>query len=149
MADLDFLVNDPKGLRELLESARNVAVVGLSNDPGRPSHGVARTLLAFGYQIHPVNPNESSVLGQPAVADLASVPVPIDIVDLFRRSDQVGAHVDEAIARGAKAVWMQDGVIDEAAARRAHRAGLLVVMDRCMARDLVGLYGSPPIPRRV
>jgi uncharacterized protein len=146
VAALDFLVNDPAGLRELLLAARSIAVVGLSSDPGRASHGVARTLLEFGYQIHPVNPNERSALGRAALPDLASVPAPIDIVDIFRRSELVGPHVDEAIAVGAKAVWLQDGVIDASAARRAHDAGLAVVMDRCMARDLTVLFGLPPLP---
>ena len=139
--DLPFLLDDPKGLRRLLERARTVAVVGMSSNRSRPSHGVSRALINYGYDVYPVNPNEESVLGRPALPDLASVPVPIDIVDLFRRSEEVGKHVDEAIAVGAKAVWLQDGVIDPAAAQRAHDAGLVVVMDRCMARDLtlVGL----------
>jgi uncharacterized protein len=144
----DFLLNDPELLRELLQAARTIAVVGLSGDPRRASHGVARTLVAYGYDVYPVNPNEHSAIGRPALPDLASVPVPIDIVDLFRRSELVGPHVDEAIAVGAKAVWLQDGVIDTHAARRAHDAGLAVVMDRCMARDLAGLFGTPPVPGR-
>lgn len=139
--DLPFLLEDPKDLRRLLETARTIAVVGMSGNPRRPSHGVSRALINYGYDVYPVNPNEQVVLGRPALPSLASVPVPIDIVDLFRRSEEVGRHVDEAIAVSAKAVWLQDGVIDPAAARRAHDAGLLVVMDRCMARDLtlVGL----------
>jgi predicted CoA-binding protein len=136
MARLDFLVNDEARLRALLEATCTVAVVGLSENPARPSYGVAKILLDYGYEIYPVNPHESNVLGRPAVAELAQVPVKIDIVDLFRRSSEVGHHVDEAIAVGAKAVWLQDGVIDEAAALRAHEAGLVVVMDRCIARDL-------------
>jgi uncharacterized protein len=148
VAALDFLLNDAKRLRELLLAARSVAVVGLSSDPRRASHGVASTLLEYGYDVYPVNPNEQSALARPALPDLASVPVPIDIVDVFRRSELVGPHVDEAIAVGAKAVWLQDGVIDEAAASRAHAAGLTVVMDRCMARDLHRLFGLPPLPGR-
>jgi uncharacterized protein len=143
----DFLLTDPAKLRELLLAARRVAVVGLSSDPRRPSHGVAAALLEYGYEILPVNPHEQSVLGRPALSDLRSISDPIDIVDLFRRSESVGVHVDEAIAVGARAVWLQDGVIDHAAAERAHRAGLGVVMDRCMARDLAMLFGAPPLPR--
>ena len=88
------------------------------------------------------------MLGRDAVAELSQLPLPIDIVDLFRRSSEVGPHVDEAIAVGAKAVWLQDGVIDEAAALRAHRAGLQVVMDRCMARDLRQLCEMPELVSR-
>ena len=148
VANLDFLLNEPEQLRQLLQAAKTVAVVGLSSDPRRPSHGVASVLMQYGYEIYPVNPQEQNVHGRPAVPELARVPVKIDIVDLFRRSSEVGPHVDEAIAIGAKAVWMQDGVIDEAAALRAHRAGLAVVMDRCMARDLFRYFGSPPLPGR-
>jgi predicted CoA-binding protein len=145
---LHFLVNEPDRLRELLQNARSIAVVGLSGDRNRPSYGVASTLLEYGYEIHPVNPNEARVLGRPVVPDLASLPGPVDVVDLFRRSELVGPHVDEAIALGAKVVWLQDGVIDRAAAERAHAAGLEVVMDRCMARDLAVLFGMPPLPGR-
>lgn len=88
-----------------------------------------------GYRVIPVNPNESEVLGEPSYASLTEVPEPIDLVDIFRRSDAAGEIVDEAIAIGAKAVWLQEGVIDEAAARRASDAGLLVVMDRCWLKD--------------
>jgi predicted CoA-binding protein len=148
VSELAFLVNDPDRLRDLLTTSNTVAVVGLSGDRNRPSYGVASTLLEYGFEIHPVNPHEDSVLGRRAVPTLAALSGPVDIVDLFRRSELVGTHVDEAIAIGAKAVWMQDGVIDEAAARRARDAGLAVVMDRCMARDLAVLFGMPPLPGR-
>jgi uncharacterized protein len=148
MSELDFLVNDPERLRALLQEVRSVAVVGLSCDRNRPSYGVASALLEYGYEVYPVNPNEQSVFGRAVVPDLASLPGPVDVVDLFRRSELVGPHVDEAIAIGAKVVWLQDGVIDEAAARRAHQAGLTVVMDRCMARDLAVLFGAPPLAGR-
>lgn len=149
MSELDFLVREPAEIKALLEGARTVAVVGLSSDPVRPSFGVAGVLLEFGYEIFPVNPNEASIHGKRSFDKLSDVPVAVDIVDLFRRSSEVGQHVDEAIACGAKAVWLQDGVIDEAAAKRAHAAGLRVVMNRCMARDLVKFFGSPPLPGRV
>jgi uncharacterized protein len=112
------------------------AVVGCSPDPGRPSHGVARFLLARGYDVVPVNPGVPEVLGLTCHASLREVPEPIDVVDVFRRSEHAGRHVDEAIALGAKAVWLQLGVIDHAAAARARAAGLLVAMDRCPAIEL-------------
>jgi predicted CoA-binding protein len=119
---------------KILESARTIAVVGLSPDPRRPSHGVARYLQRAGYRVIPVNPNIDEVLGERAYPSLEAVPEPIDVVDVFRRSDFVGPIVDEAIAIRAAAVWLQDGVVDEAAAERARSAGLDVVMDDCMMR---------------
>jgi uncharacterized protein len=136
---LEFLVDDEVGIRRILEAAKTVAVVGLSSDAGRPSHGVARTLLRYGFEVIPVNPNETQVLGIPALPDLKSVGRAVDVVDVFRRPSQVAPHVDEAIRVGAKVLWLQDGVVDAASARRAHEAGLEVVMDRCMARDLAWL----------
>jgi predicted CoA-binding protein len=113
-------------------------VVGCSPDPNRDSHRVARVLQGRGFRVIPVNPNADEVLGQPCYPSIAEIPAheSIDVVDIFRRADQAGAHVDEAIARGARAVWMQLGVIDEAAASRALDAGLDVVMDRCPAIEL-------------
>lgn len=118
----------------IFESARTIAVVGLSANPHRPSHGVARYLQEAGYRIIPVNPNLTEVLGERAYPTLRDVPEPIDVVDVFRRSEFVGPIVDDAIAIKARAVWLQDGVIDEAAATRARAAGLDVVMDDCMMR---------------
>jgi predicted CoA-binding protein len=115
---------------------RTWAVVGCSPEPWRPSHDVARFMIDRGYDVVPVNPNVDEVLGRACHASLADVSVPVDVVDIFRRSSEAGRHVDEAIAVGAKAVWMQLGVIDEAAAERARAAGLLVVMDRCPAIEL-------------
>ena len=115
---------------------RTWAVVGCSPEPWRPSHDVARFMIGRGYDVIPVNPNVDEVLGRTCHASLADVPTPIDVVDIFRRSSEAGRHVDEAIAVGAKAVWMQLGVIDESAAQRARDAGLLVVMDRCPAIEL-------------
>lgn len=124
--------------RRLLDEARTWAVVGASPRPGRPSHGVMRTLMDQGYEVIPVNPNCDDVHGQQAYPDLASIPddIDIDVVDIFRRSEFAGDHVDEAIERGAGAVWLQLGVIDEDAAQRAREAGLDMVMDRCPAIEL-------------
>ncbi len=121
-------------IRALLSSAQTVAMVGLSADPMRPSHFVAVYLHAAGYRIIPVNPRYagSQILGQTVYASLRDIPERIDIVDVFRRPAEVMAVVDEAIAIGARAIWMQLGVINMEAARRAREAGLLVVMDRCM-----------------
>ncbi len=128
-------INSPETIEEVLKSSRTIAVVGLSSNPMRPSYGVARYLQQMGYRIIPVNPNESQVLGERAWPTLAAVPEPFDLVNIFRRSEEAGHHVDEAIRIGARAIWMQDDVIDEAAAQRAVDAGLLVVMDRCMLRE--------------
>jgi predicted CoA-binding protein len=129
--------NDFEAARHILTSYKTFAVVGCSSDPMRPSHGVSRFLMMRGYDIIPVNPNEKSVHGKTAYADLRSAAeeAPIEVVDIFRRSDQVLPHVEEAIEIGAKAVWMQLGVINEEAAERADAAGLEVVMDRCPAID--------------
>src|SRR5580698_2880214 len=120
---------------ELLRAAKVIAVVGLSSDEMRPSYGVARYMQRAGYRIIPVNPNETQVLGQKAYARLEDVPEKIDVVDIFRRSIFVRPVVESAIRVGAKAVWMQEGVVDEAAADLARRAGLDVVMDRCILKD--------------
>ncbi len=127
------MTDDPA--REILESYRVWAVVGLSPDASRPSNSVARRLQSWGYRVVPVNPHLDEALGEEAYPDLASVPseLGVEVVDIFRRSEFAGGHVDEAVAAGAKAVWMQLGVIDEDAAERARDAGLLVVMDRCPA----------------
>jgi predicted CoA-binding protein len=121
---------------QILHRWKVIAVVGLSPDPGRPSHSVAALLKRRGYTIVPVNPRITEVLGERAWPDLRSIPFPVEIVDIFRRSELAGPVVDEAIAIGARAVWMQLGVIDETAAARARAAGLEVVMDRCPAIEL-------------
>lgn len=120
-------------IRRVLTEFETWAVVGCSPDPRRDSHDVARYLQSRGKRIVPVHPDADEILGERVYPDLASVPasIGIEVVDIFRRSEQAGAHVDEAIAVGAKAVWLQLGVLDEAAADRARDAGLLVVMDRC------------------
>jgi uncharacterized protein len=121
-------------VERILRKAHTIAVVGLSPNSWRPSHGVARYLQRAGYRIIPVNPNITEALGERAYPTLRDVPEPIDVVDVFRRSELVGPIVDDAIAIKAGAVWLQDGVIDEAAAARARAAGLDVVMDDCMMR---------------
>jgi predicted CoA-binding protein len=118
-----------------LNSSRVVAIVGLSPNPHRPSYIVASYLKEKGYKIIPVNPAVKEVLGEPSYPDLASIPEPVDVVDIFRRSKEVPAIVDEAIKIGAKAVWMQEGVVNEEAASRAKEAGLLVVMGKCMRKE--------------
>jgi predicted CoA-binding protein len=124
----------PDAAEKILTSARTIAVVGLSANPRRPSHGVARYLQRVGYRIIPVNPNLEEVLGERAYPTLREIPQPVDVVDVFRRSEFVGPIVDDAIAINATAVWLQDGVFDEEAAARARAAGLDVVMDDCMMR---------------
>lgn len=120
----------------ILDRSRTFAVVGASPSRNRPSHEVMEVLEHHGYTVIPVNPHVTEVLGQPCYPNLASIAGPVDVVDIFRCSEAAGAHVDEAIATGAKAVWMQLGVIDHAAAQRARQAGLEVVMDRCPAIEL-------------
>ncbi|HWQ32987.1 MAG TPA: CoA-binding protein [Blastocatellia bacterium] len=125
-------INDPTVIEKILRECRTIAVVGLSSNPYRPSHDVAGYMQGQGYRIIPVTPNEGSVLGEKAYARLEDIPEKVDLVNIFRRADQAGVHVDEAIRIGAKAVWMQFDVIDQAAAQRALDAGLMVVMDRCL-----------------
>jgi len=129
-------VDDDAAIAEgILRRFRRVAVVGISADVNRPSHEVASYLRGAGYEILPVNPTLTTWEGLPCSPDLRAVPPPVEVVDIFRRSEHAGVVVDEAIAIGARAVWMQLGVIDTAAAARARAAGLLVVMDRCMLRE--------------
>ncbi len=128
-------INDPETIKRILDECRTIAVVGLSSKSTRPSHGVAAYMQRAGYRVTPVNPNENEVLGEKSYASLAEVPGRIDLVDVFRRSEEAGAAVDEAIAIGARAVWLQEGVIDHAAAQRAVDAGLLVVMDHCWLKE--------------
>ena len=118
---------------ELLRISKTIAVVGLSSDPARPSYGVAKYLQRAGFRVIPVNPRETEVLGEKSFARVADIPEPVDIVNIFRRPLLAGVHVDEAIAKGTKAVWMQLGVVNEEAAKRARDAGLFVVMDKCIA----------------
>ena len=126
-------INDDDEIRDLLASPRRIAVIGASPNPARASNEVLAFLIGQGHDVIAVNPGHAgtTIHGAPVVATLANVEPAAEIVDIFRNSAQAGAAVDEAIVHGAKAVWMQIGVIDEAAARRAHAAGLTVVMDRC------------------
>ncbi len=120
---------------KILKTYRKVAVVGLSPKPDRPSHQVASYLKEQGYRIIPVNTYAKEILGETCYTSLSSIPEPVDVVDIFRRPEAVLPIVEEAIKFGAKAVWMQDGVINEEAASLAKEAGLLVVMDRCMLKE--------------
>lgn len=120
---------------KILKSSRIIAVVGVSPKPDRPSFKVASYLKEQGYKIIPVNPRAKEVLGEPTYPDLSSIPESVDVVDIFRRSEEVPGIVEEAIKVGAKAVWMQEGVINKEAAARARQGGLLVVMDRCMLKE--------------
>ena len=126
----------------LLRDCRTIAVVGLSSNPARPSYRVAAYMQQQGKVIIPVNPHETMVLEEPAYPSLSAVPGPIDLVNIFRRSEEAGSVVDEAIYVKAKALWLQEGVIDESAAARARQAGLQVVMDRCWLKEHVRYLGT-------
>jgi len=126
-------------IRALLQRIKTIAVVGLSASPSRPSHGVARALQGFGYRIIAVNPTLTEVLGEKAWPSLRELPEPVDLVDVFRQSSHVAGIVDDCIALKLPALWLQDSVIDAAAALRARAAGLTVVMDRCIYRDYLQL----------
>ena len=132
-------------IANLLTNMRSIAVVGASDDPAKASYGVMQRLIAQGYDVYPVNPRLAGqkILGQNVAADLASLPAPVDMVDVFRRSEDVPAVVDAAIAAGARAVWMQLGVIHAEAAAKAETAGLDVVMDRCPKIELARLHIAP------
>jgi predicted CoA-binding protein len=128
---------DDEAIRKLLATSKVIAVVGLSSKRYRPSYSVSQYMKSAGYQILPVNPNESAVIGEKAFASLDEIPknIRVDIVDIFRRSEEVPEVVGGAIRIGAHAVWMQEGVVHKEAAARASAAGLLVVMDRCILKD--------------
>jgi predicted CoA-binding protein len=136
---------DDAALRRLLIEASTIAIVGASSNPERPSHGIMRHLQRSGYRTVPVNPNETEVLGERAYAALADVPFPIDIVNVFRRAQFTPAVADQAVAVGARALWLQQGVFNEDAAARASRGGLIVVMDACIAT----LHTLLRVPRKV
>ena len=130
-------------IRELLTSASTIAVVGASSNPIRSSYGIMRRLLQVGYRVIPVNPNETDVLGQTAYPSLSDVPVPIDIVDVFRRAEYTPAIADEAVKVHARVLWLQQGVINGDAAARAAAGGLTVVMDACIAVEHAVLQVPP------
>jgi len=124
--------NDPRALRNLLETSRRIAVVGCSPNPERDSHMIARYLIDAGYDVVPVNPGQAKILGRTCYPDVASIPGPVDIVDIFRSPEHVPPVVEEAISAKAKAVWLQLGVGHEGAEKRASEAGLLVVSELCI-----------------
>jgi predicted CoA-binding protein len=126
----------PEKIGEILQNYRTVAVVGLSADPGRPSHQVAQYLKQHGYRIVPVNPGCREILGEKCYPSLKEIPFPVEVVDIFRKVEAIPAIVAEAIAVGAKVVWMQLELVDPPSARKAREAGLEVVMDRCMKIEL-------------
>jgi len=126
----------------ILERYRRIAMVGLSSNPFRPSHFAAIYLISEGYDVIPVNPREAEVLGRKSYPSVAAIPGPVEVVDIFREVAAVPSIVDEAIAAGAKVIWMQLGVIDDESAARARRAGLEVVMDRCMKIEHARFFGG-------
>ena len=128
-------LNDEDTIKRIITECRTIAVIGLSSDAWRPSNSVATYMRRNGYRVIAVNPNESEVFGDRVYEHLSQVSEKVDLVDVFRRSDEAGKAVDDAIAAGAKAVWLQEGVIDYEAAQRALDAGLLVVMDRCWLKE--------------
>lgn len=139
---MSFTNPDAEGIRKLLQSVRTIAVVGLSPKPSRPSHYVSAALQSFGYSIIPVRPAVDEVLGEKAYPDLYALPTRPDLVNVFRAPEHVEPIVDACIELGIKAIWLQDGVINEAAAKRARAEGITVVMDRCIYRDYVKLLGQ-------
>jgi predicted CoA-binding protein len=136
------MIDDIAGLRRLLQDTRTIAVVGLSANWHRPSHFAAKYMLDHGYTVIPVNPAYPEVLGQKCYPSLRDIPVPVDLVDVFRKAEDVLPLVDDAIAIGARAIWFQLGVINPAAAERAEAAGLKVVMDRCVKIEYARLFGG-------
>jgi len=130
-------------IQELLQKTRTIAVVGLSANRSRASYGVSQYMQAAGYRIIPVNPNIQEALGEKAFTRLEDIREPVDIVNIFRRSSEAGAAVDAAIRIGAKAVWLQEGVRDEAAAERARKAGLFVMMDSCILKEHARRFRAP------
>ncbi len=139
-------MNEIDSIRQIL-AMKSIAVVGLSPRPGRPSNNVAKYLKSVGYMIIPVNPGPAEILGEKCYPDLNSIPTPVDVVDIFRRPEHVEPIIDQAITMGAKAVWLQDGVVNLDAAQKAEKAGLLVVMDDCMFRQHRAL-GDPEYASR-
>jgi len=132
---MTFSNPSPEQICQLLRESHSVAVVGLSPNPARPSFNVAKALQGFGHRILPVRPLVESVLGEKAYPDLESLPEVPDLVDVFRAAEHVPAIVDSCIRLGIRKLWLQDGIVHEAAALRAQQAGITVVMDRCMLRD--------------
>jgi predicted CoA-binding protein len=126
-------------IRRVLQDSKTIAVVGLSPKPQRPSHQVARYLMEAGYTIIPVNPGQDTILGLPCYPDLRAIPTQVDMVDIFRRPEAVLPIVEDAIAIGARFIWMQEGIVNKEAAAKAEAAGLIVIMDRCSKIDHLNL----------
>ena len=136
---MTFVNPGPDEICALLKGVKNIAVVGFSPKPGRPSHNIARAMQRYGFRIIPVRPGISEGLGEKASPNLSSVAERIDLVNVFRASEHVAAVVDECLRLGLKAIWLQDGVIDDVAAGRARAGGMTVIMDRCILRDYTRL----------
>ena len=134
-------MNDDKTMKDILLSTKTIASVGLSSNPAKESYGIVRYLKSQGYHIIPVNPTATEILWEKSYPDLESVPEKIDVVQVFRKPEDVPPIVDEAIKVGAKVVWMQEGIVNEAAAQKAREAGLQVVMDACMRATHQRLIG--------
>lgn len=135
---------DPKVVAEVFPPPRRVAIIGASDNPERASHGVAKTLQGGGFKIYPVRPGGGEILGEKTYPSLADIPDEIDIVDVFRQSDKVPGHLDDILAKKPKVLWMQDGVVNEEVAEKARAAGILVVMNDCMARRFYEWHASQP-----
>lgn len=135
-------MTDITTLQRILSDYKRVAMVGLSADWWRPSFFAAKYLLEHGFEVIPVNPKYDEILGQKCYPDLKSIPTPIDVVDLFQKAERVPYFVDDAIEIGAKVLWMQLGIVNEEAAKKAEDAGLEVVMDRCMKIEFARLFGG-------
>jgi predicted CoA-binding protein len=138
-------MNDDKTMKEILLSAKTIASVGLSANPAKESYGIVQYLKSQGYRIIPVNPTADEILGEKSYPDLESVPEKIDVVQVFRKPEDVPPVVDAAIKAGAKVVWLQEGIVNEAAAQKAREAGLQVVMDACMRSTHRRLIGAKPV----
>ena len=127
-------------LRELLQTVRTIAVVGLSPQPARPSYRVAQAMQRYGYRVVPVRPLVAEVLGEKAYASLADIPFRVDLVDVFRAAEHVPAIVEQCLALHLPAIWIQEGIVHEAAAEKARAAGMTVVLDRCILKDYIALF---------
>ena len=138
-------MNNDQIMKEILLSAKTIASVGLSSNPEKESYGVVQYLMGQGYRVFPVNPTVSDVLGEKAYPDLSSIPEKVDVVQIFRKPEDIPPVVDEAIKIGAKVVWMQEGIVNEQAAIKARSAGLRVVMDACMRATHRRLIGAKPL----
>jgi hypothetical protein len=137
---VNFSNPDDASLRTLLERIRTIAVVGLSPKPARPSYRVAQAMQRYGFRIVPVRPLVESVLGEKAYASLAEIPFPVDLVDVFRAAEHLPAIVEQCLALHLPSIWIQEGIVADAAARRAQAGGMTVVMDRCILKDYVRLF---------